>query len=137
MPTSTTLRALALKSLAEAEALLRTGHWDGAYYLAGYAAERALKAIIADQFTGNAIPDRRRVESTYTHSIPRLVDLAGLKPTLDLASEDVHFRQYWETIKEWSENSRYSEWTDAEAGAIVEALADPKNGILRWIRAHW
>lgn len=137
MLTSTTLRSLALKRQTEAEALLSGRHWDGAYYLAGYAAECALKAIVADQFTGNAIPDKRRVENTYTHSLPRLVELAGLRPQLDLASEDIDFRQNWETLKEWNENSRYSEWTEAEARAIVEAMAHPQSGILQWICMHW
>jgi len=41
------LQALSRIRLTEAKALLRLGHYDGAYYLAGYAAECALKACIA------------------------------------------------------------------------------------------
>jgi hypothetical protein len=137
MLTSGTLRSLALKRLAEASALLEARCWDGAYYLAGYSAECALKAIIADQFPGNAIPDKRRVENTYTHSLPRLVELAGLRPSLDRESSNGHFVGHWEILKDWNEHSRYREWSEDDARAIVDALADPQNGILRWIREHW
>lgn len=37
---------LAEARLVEAKALLDVGKWDGAYYLAGYAVELALKACI-------------------------------------------------------------------------------------------
>jgi hypothetical protein len=137
MLTSETLRSLAVKRLAEAETLLSAGLWDGAYYLAGYAAECALKAIVADQFVAHAIPDRRQVESTYTHSLPKLVDLAGLKPALDTEIQNLRFLEHWETLKEWNENSRYQEWSESEAKAMVDALANQDDGILRWIRLHW
>ena len=41
------LRELALLRLKEAQVLLANGCWSGAYYLAGYAVECALKACIA------------------------------------------------------------------------------------------
>ena len=45
-----TFRQLAEQRLAEAELLLANGFWSGAYYLAGYALECALKAKIASSF---------------------------------------------------------------------------------------
>jgi hypothetical protein len=137
MLTSANLQILAQQRLAEAQSLLLNEHWSGAYYLAGYAAEFALKAIIADQFVAHAIPDRRRVESTYTHSLPRLIDLAGLKPALDIQARDKRFLEHWEILKEWNENSQYQVWLQSEAKAMIEALADEDNGILKWIRLHW
>lgn len=41
------LRELALLRLKEAQVLFANGCWSGAYYLAGYAIECALKACIA------------------------------------------------------------------------------------------
>src|SRR6185436_11049822 len=61
-------RRLAEERLAEATELLKTRHWSGAYYLAGYAAELALKAVIAGQFVAGAIPDKRLVNAVYTHN---------------------------------------------------------------------
>lgn len=43
------LQELSRIRLTEAKGLLALGLWDGAYYLAGYAVECALKAYIAKQ----------------------------------------------------------------------------------------
>jgi HEPN domain len=52
------LRALATLRLSEARLLLNHRHWDGTYYLAGYAVEIAIKACIAKR---NVLisPDKR------------------------------------------------------------------------------
>jgi HEPN domain-containing protein len=44
----------------EAEALLKLGLSDGAYYLAGYAVECALKACIAKGTRRYEFPDKKR-----------------------------------------------------------------------------
>jgi HEPN domain-containing protein len=62
-----TFQQLAEERLAEARALLETGHPSGAYYLAGYAIECALKARIAADFRADEIPDLRRVRDIYVH----------------------------------------------------------------------
>ena len=62
-----TFQQLAEERLAEARALLKAGHPSGAYYLAGYAVECALKAKIAMQFRANEIPDRSLVNKAYDH----------------------------------------------------------------------
>ncbi len=54
-------QGLAEIRIREAEILLAAGAWDGAYYLAGYAVECALKACIA--------------KKTVEHSFPRLQDV--------------------------------------------------------------
>jgi hypothetical protein len=51
------LQDLALARLAEAGHLLAGGFSGGAYYLAGYAVECALKALIAGRFSAAAIPE--------------------------------------------------------------------------------
>jgi HEPN domain-containing protein len=55
------LQALSNVRLKEAKALLGAGLWDGAYYLAGYAVECALKACIAKQTQRYEFPDKKRV----------------------------------------------------------------------------
>ena len=44
---------MADQRLVEAKALLDQGMWDGAYYLAGYAVELALKACIIKMLQGS------------------------------------------------------------------------------------
>ena len=48
METPFTIRALAALRLAEATVLIQAGKPDGAFYLAGYSVELALKAKIAE-----------------------------------------------------------------------------------------
>ena len=52
------LQGLALVRLDDARSLLAADRWDGAYYLAGYAAECGLKACIAAQTRQYDFPDR-------------------------------------------------------------------------------
>ena len=65
--------------LAEAKSLLDSGKWSGAYYLAGYAVELALKTcIIRTLMATDAFPDRDFSKNCYTHAIEKLVVLARL-----------------------------------------------------------
>jgi HEPN domain-containing protein len=61
------LQFLARARLTEARALLDAGHPDGAYYLAGYAVECALKACIAKATQRHEFPDKKkRGRESYT-----------------------------------------------------------------------
>jgi hypothetical protein len=54
----TQLQQLAEERVRDAEALLNAGQWSGAYYLAGYAVEFALKACIAKLTNQHDFPDK-------------------------------------------------------------------------------
>ena len=62
------LQELSKVRLKEARALLRAGMHDGAYYLAGYAVECGLKACIAKTTLRHEFPDKKRVDSSYSHN---------------------------------------------------------------------
>ncbi|MEA2905782.1 MAG: hypothetical protein QOI12_3169 [Alphaproteobacteria bacterium] len=64
-----TYQRLAELRLHEAKLLGQGGHPSGAYYLAGYAIECALKARIAAQFREHEIPDKALVNRIYTHDL--------------------------------------------------------------------
>jgi hypothetical protein len=66
--------------IAEADALLKlvTPKPDGAYYLAGYAMECALKACIARAYNQHDWPDKQFVAECHTHDLLSLVRLARL-----------------------------------------------------------
>lgn len=51
---------------------------SSAYYLAGYAVELGLKAVICKLFQPDAIPDKAFVNAIYTHQFSQLLNVAGL-----------------------------------------------------------
>lgn len=65
--------------LKGAAALLKLGLFDGAYYLAGYAVECGLKACIAKRTRRYEFPDKKRVDSSYSHKLVELIRVAGLE----------------------------------------------------------
>ena len=74
-------RLMALR-MTEAKLLLDQKDWDGAYYLAGYAVEFALKVrIITQLMKSDSFPDKKLSESFYKH------DLTVLRKAADLEDE--------------------------------------------------
>jgi len=73
------LRSLSRVRLLEARALLKAGLPDGAYYLAGYAVECALKACIAKETKRYEFPEKRRVNASHTHDLADLLKVAELQ----------------------------------------------------------
>jgi HEPN domain len=132
-----TFQRLAETRLTEARSLLANGLPSGAYYLAGYAIECALKAKIAAEFREGEIPELRRVQSIYTHDLSALLGLSGLRDELD-AERDNNPRLYerWAIIKTWSEKTRYEICSEESASAIMSAV-DGDEGLLQWLRNRW
>jgi hypothetical protein len=134
----TELRQLARDRLRDVKALLAARRWAGAYYLAGYAVECALKACIAKLMKPKEFPDRGFAEKCWTHDLERLVVLAGLQGDLDAATAaDPALLANWEIVTDWTEASRYERKTRAEALALYKAITDPKHGMFPWINSHW
>jgi HEPN domain-containing protein len=111
---------------------------DGAYYLAGYCVECALKSCIAKATLRHDFPDKKKVETSYTHNLRELLKVARLEDArIEEAKRDATFRNNWDIVQSWSEQSRYRT-NDAEtAQKLVEAVGDRNHGILRWIKVHW
>ena len=130
--------------LRESKALLAAGFPDGAYYLAGYTVECALKACIAKRTREYDFPDKKLVDKSYTHDVDRLLEAAGLSDLLknDLAKNE-ELQLDWETVRDWSEQSRYELFKGDPVGGLVEAqllidaVESEKGGVLRWIRQSW
>jgi HEPN domain-containing protein len=118
------LQGLADMRLREAEVLFEAAYYEGAYYLAGYAAECALKACIAKQTRRYDFPDKRLVLDSYTHDLRKLVRAAGLRRELDRRLEsDDDFRLHWNVLAAWSVEDRYTVSVEAEeAKALLAAL---------------
>ena len=138
---------LAELRLKEAKALLAAEFPDGAYYLAGYAIESGLKACIAKRTQQYDFPDKKLVIDSHTHDLGKLLDVAGLSDLLknDVA-DNIELKLDWETVREWSEQSRYGLFDDdpighwsglASAQSLIDAVESKKGGVLRWIRQSW
>ena len=130
---------LAALRLKEAKILLQNQCWEGAYYLAGYVAECALKSCIAKRTERHEFPDRKQVNASYTHNLDELIKLAELTKGLK-ESETRHpeLNANWKIVREWGEaNRRYQKASRAEAEELVGALGHRSHGVLRWLRRHW
>ncbi len=132
------LQRLALERMSDAKVLLTARHWSGAYYLAGYAVECALKACIAKLIQPEEFPDRTFADKCWTHNLPQLLGLAGLKADLDTATRaDSSLADNWDTVKEWSESSCYARTIKADAEDLYEAITDRKHEVLSWLKQRW
>lgn len=132
------LKQLSLIRLGEARVLLKNKSYEGAYYLCGYVIECGLKACIAKKTKRYDFPDKKMVEESYTHSLTKLVNIAGLSIELDKEMKiNPTFGNNWGTVKDWSEASRYEKHTEKEAQDLFCAITDRRHGVLQWLKLHW
>ncbi len=123
----------------EASILLNAGHYQGAYYLVGYAVECALKACVAKQTKRHDFPDKKFAEEVYTHDLEKLVKKAGLAPDFDRdKNSDPLLAVNWAVVKDWKETARYDLGiTVVQARDLFSACTARRSGILTWIRRRW
>jgi HEPN domain-containing protein len=131
-------QVLARLRTREARALVRTGNEQGAYYLAGFAVECALKACIAKKTRRYDFPrDQNYAKSVYTHDLGELLKLAGLNAQFDSDSKvDAALGANWGVVKGWTVASRY-ETTGLRGRDMLKAVTSRQGGVLKWIRNHW
>ena len=106
------IEKLAAQKLAAAQLLIDHSMCDDAYYLAGYAIELNLKALVCktlridDFFTFNK-GAKEMYRPFKTHSYFELLLLSGIYPEYMAAYSDPDFVAKWSIISSWSEESRY------------------------------
>lgn len=132
-------KKLAITRLGDAQALLRKRRFSGAYYIAGYAVECALKACIAKKTRRYDFPpERKYVDKCYTHKFEELLAASGLNDAVALRRrEDASFDRNWSLVSSWSEDSRYLSHSAKEAKDILAAISDSTSGVLECIRQYW
>jgi HEPN domain-containing protein len=124
--------------LRESRALLNLGFPEGAYYLAGYAVECALKACIAKRTRVHDFPEKKLVNDSHTHDLSKLLQLAELKVDLETAMQgNPAMKSSWDAIQDGSETSRYDRRNAQEASDLLQAVEDQAGGLLPWIRLRW
>ncbi|MFM7129252.1 MAG: DNA-binding protein [bacterium] len=119
--------------LREAKLLLVSKEWDGAYYLAGYAVEFALKIkIIAHLMNSNSFPEKKLADNFYKHELTLLRKMAKLDIEMD---NDATVSTQWDIVKDWNEQTRYETGKqENDAKDFIEAI---EQGVLPWIKARW
>lgn len=131
------LKALADLRIEEARVLLANGKLHGAYYLAGYSVECALKACIAKKTKRFQFPPKpEHVHKLYTHKLKDLMKLADLDAQLETdMSKNKAFEDNWLTVKDWTEESRYS--TSRLPAKDMYNAVSGADGVLPWIKLRW
>ena len=151
MPKRIEFQELATLRLEEASILLAKNYPDGAFYLAGYAVECALKSAIyrtlnIDDFfeLNSAKAHSAKVKDDVlqkfrTHDYGTLLALSGCYYKLDTAiTLDVILGDAWTIIRtlSWTEQYRY-ETTTRKGQVAVQGFIDSVNIFLQWIKTHW
>ena len=132
------LQRLSTTRLREAKILFKAGEFSGAYYLAGYAVECALKACIAKETQRFEFPDKARVNKSHVHVPIELMDIANLKEPFRIALRaNPRLQAHWDHVKNWSEQSRYRTWARSDARAMIDAVGKRSDGVLSWLKLHW
>ena len=119
--------------------MLAAGQWDAAYYLLGYCVECALKACVAKQFRLHEVPDKKFVNSFYTHDLDELLTISSVKSKKEnYAKTDSSFEINWNTVRDWSETKRYEVGiTEAFARGMYDAVTSTASGVLPWLKTQW
>jgi HEPN domain-containing protein len=132
------LQALAIARLDDAKLLLRRRRDASAYYLAGYAVEFALKAVIAHRIERHVLPEPRFFREAYHHDLERLVGAAKLRAELDTARRaSPRFNANWTIVSEWSVESRYELIDHRRSSLMIRAVGAPSAGVLSWVQGYW
>jgi HEPN domain-containing protein len=128
------LQQLSKMRLKEAKLLMANGFPSGAYYLAGYAIECALKACIAKKTPRHDFPDKKFVAKCHTHDLKELIKLSQMESSLELEPKML---ASWLLVRKWSEESRYRAYTERDAQELLDAVANRNYGVMPWITRHW
>lgn len=125
--------------IKEAKALLDAENYQGAYYLAGYSLECAIKACIAKQVQQYDFPNLELAKNSYSHKLLDLLGVAGLKQKLgDKERLDANFQLNWAVAKDWNEKARYECKVEAQkAKDLYYAITDNHSGVLAWLKTFW
>lgn len=121
----------------EAAVLVQNRKPQGAYYIAGYAVECALKACIAKETKRHEFPPKKKfVQDVYTHDLSNLLRLSGLDKQLESDMKvNAALGVNWGIVKEWTEESRYI--TSGLKGKDMHTALMGTDGVLTWIKQRW
>ncbi|HXH27331.1 MAG TPA: HEPN domain-containing protein [Candidatus Acidoferrum sp.] len=133
-PTHAIFKDLAQKRFQEAQILLNSLEYSGAYYLSGYAVEFALKACYCKGVSKHSFPDKEIVKKLYSHILNELLMVSNIKSAFDAeVKSNIQLQTCWEVTKDWSEKSRYQVIKKSDAESMVQSVEI----VLNWIKTLW
>jgi hypothetical protein len=88
---------------------------------------------------GNDFPDKDFVNRSWTHDLEKLLNLAELKVRLEMdMKSNKDLNTFWAIGVNWEEAKRYELGaTQDEAKSLCDAVSDPSNGVLQWLKRFW
>ena len=117
--------------------MLKAGYPAGAYYLAGYAVECALKACIAKQTKRGDFPPKI-ADNYYTHDLTKLLKTAGLESQKNIDAKALtDLDKNFGLVARWKAINRYMPVSQPEARDLIEAITKRKQGVLPWLKKKW
>lgn len=132
---------LSTERIEDARTLLAASRWPGAYYLAGYSLECALKSCILAYVVNRTeiiFEDKQYSQKCWTHDLETLVRQADLTVERDRAAgANPNLGENWLLAKDWSESSRYHMSTQSQAEDLFAAINDNTDGVLQWVKNFW
>jgi HEPN domain-containing protein len=133
------LQQLSRLRARDAKALLVAGNYAGAYYIAGYSVECAIKAAIAKQTQRHDFPNKRVAQDSWSHDLKQLLQTAGLWSTIEAATKaNQDLALNWAVAKDWSEASRYVLTTSQQQAIdLYSACTARTHGLLSWLKNYW
>jgi len=135
------LQQLSAERIEDARALLAASRWPGAYYLAGYSLECALKSCVLAYIVKRSeiiFEDKNYSQKCWTHNLETLVRQAALTAERDRAANaNLNLGQNWQIAKDWDEISRYRMSTQLQAEKLFAAIDDNTDGVLKWVKDFW
>ncbi len=128
-------KRLSILRIMEAKVLFDGKKYSGAYYLAGYSIELALKALWCKKVPAQSfVPDRKIYNYLYTHNLNDLLSVSGIKNKL---LTNISRETNWSIVKDWSEKTRYQITPKKDAESLYEAITAPRDGVLTRIKKIW
>lgn len=135
------IKNLVERRLEEATVLFNAGFYEGAYYLAGYSVELALKVGACKAVDITNFFTRPESKSFRIHDLNTLLVFSGYWTMLQTDFlADTALEQNWRLVCKWSEQVRYKKIGDLSqqnVEELFEAILHPQNGILTWIKKYW
>lgn len=147
MPSRTEFQLLSGKRLDEAKALQSAGHYEAAFYLAGYAVECGLKAAVCKTLRIDLFNLSTDLHKGFkTHRLDYLIVLAGLSVQLanDAAADTslsvaanpfVNPPSGVDRWQSWTEEVRYN--VVACPDTVSHNFVNNVERFISWLENHW
>ena len=143
MTTRAEWQQLAEDRILDAQVFLTPGvdRWSAAYYLVGYAVECGLKSCVMARLIAHpeiVYQTRNFSNDAWTHDFEKLLLVADIKADrdADILANRIRF-EHWQRVRKWDESARYQQKSFDEARLLFDAVNDPNDGVMQWIRKRW